>query len=173
MLNTNPLAVLAPTITTTTTVTSTVTSSAAATAAATVLPSSTLLSTSPTTTTTTLLFSTSTFVASAIITSLSDSSETSHLTPFTYPSPSHLTPFTYPSPPSSSSSSSGWPMNLHPLPLLHRHLLSTCLPTSATMRTMVIAMGGNLENVGLGIWIASVFFCGSLCFGNIGRRLSF
>lgn len=27
------------------------------------------------------------------------------------------------------------------------------------------------ESIGLGTWIASVLFCSSVCFGNIGRRL--
>lgn len=28
------------------------------------------------------------------------------------------------------------------------------------------------ESIGVGIWIASVLFCSSVCFGNIGRRLA-
>ena len=28
------------------------------------------------------------------------------------------------------------------------------------------------ESVGVGTWIASVLFCSSVCFGNIGRRLA-
>ena len=28
------------------------------------------------------------------------------------------------------------------------------------------------ESIGVGTWIASVLFCSSVCFGNIGRRLA-
>lgn len=28
------------------------------------------------------------------------------------------------------------------------------------------------ESIGIGTWIASVLFCSSVCFGNIGRRLA-
>ncbi len=28
------------------------------------------------------------------------------------------------------------------------------------------------ESIGVGTWVASVLFCGSVCFGNIGRRLA-
>jgi hypothetical protein len=30
----------------------------------------------------------------------------------------------------------------------------------------------SLESIGVGTWIASVLFCSSVCFGNIGRRLA-
>ena len=31
----------------------------------------------------------------------------------------------------------------------------------------------SVESIGVGTWIASVLFCSSLCFGNIGRRLAY
>ena len=30
----------------------------------------------------------------------------------------------------------------------------------------------SLESIGVGTWIASVLFCSSVCFGNIGRKLA-
>ena len=32
--------------------------------------------------------------------------------------------------------------------------------------------GVSNESIGVGTWIASVLFCSSVCFGNIGRRLA-
>jgi len=45
---------------------------------------------------------------------------------------------------------------------------------TATATTTEGLMGGlfSYESVGVATWIASVLFCSSVCFGNIGRRLA-